>query len=259
MTSSILSLGLYRIGEYDDQIFPRISTGSRYGVVYAHSAGSCVWQDQNAALVPSLLEACANANYPVHHGDLCGSAYVVPTGTYNRACYNYGNSDHVAAIGASFTQLQAMGAKTSKFYGLGASMGSLGMLNYAFANPTKVAAMHLFLPTFDLAALYSSVGSPANGYIATAYGVTYPTAISQANLNQYSPAVWGAAALSGIPIQIYASDNDTIGATTAQCQTWAAGQSNITVTSMGAIGHTVPLGFNPQTIVQFFDNNGGRN
>jgi hypothetical protein len=87
---------------------------------------------------------------------------------------------------------------------------------------------------------------------------------SQTILNASSPAAYGAAPFAGIPMLLLSSDNDPVAMTTAQQQAWAAGYPNITVQSMGSVGHTVPTGTLPsgltvaQTILQFFDACGGR-
>jgi hypothetical protein len=98
--------------------------------------------------------------------------------------------------------------------------------------------------------------SPTAG--GTNASVTYAAPFSAAQLSVSSPEVYGAGTFSGIPIQIFASDNDPVASQTSACQAWASAQSNITVTSMGPVGHSLPAGRNPQEIVSFFDANGSR-
>ena len=258
MSGQILNKGAYRTGEYGMESLPRIKSASRYGAIWAHFAGSGALEDQATAPVPQFVEALTLAGYPVHNGDYCAAAYQQALGTYGYECFNYGNADHVTAIGAGFTRLQAIGAKAGKFYGAGASMGTMGLLNHAKANPANVGALVLYVPVLDLANIYNNAGEPGQGYIETAYGFAHPGPVPPATLASSSAVVYGAAALGDIPILILASDNDPTASNTAACQAWAAGQPNIAVVSMGAIGHTLPANQDPQEIVQFFDAHGGR-
>jgi alpha-beta hydrolase superfamily lysophospholipase len=332
VTASLLNSGVYRASEFAIETNPRI-TRSQYGVILAHPAGGNASTGQ---ITPynAFVEALASAGYPVHGGDLCAATYKSAVGTlvgaWGTQCFNFGNADHISAIGSAFTRLVAMGAKSGKFYGFGASMGTMGLLNYAKANPANIGGLVLYIPPLDLVSVYlnlfsfagnattyvvpfatayglaapvthasctwttaaatitdASATSAINGYYVLAPGipvgttvlsvsgstvnlsatptgagtsasVTYAAPPSGAQLSASSPAVWGASTLAGIPIQIFASDNDPVASNTAACQAWAAGQSNITVTSMGAVGHSLPTSRNPQEVVGFFDANGGR-
>lgn len=257
MSATVLTYNAYRANEYAQITTPRIKTSGRYGALWVHPAGGNCIQAQSQPYA-GIIETLAAAGYPVHNADYCAAAYQ-QSGDMG---YNYGNSDHISAIGAGFTDLvNNGGAKAGKFFGVGASMGALGLANYAKGNPTNIGALVLIVFAGDLLQLYNE-GAPGNGYIDTAYGIA--GAPGPSVLNASSPAAYGAGALPNVPILLLSSDNDPVAMTTAQQQAWASGHSNITVQSMGAVGHTVPSGTLPsgltiaQTILNFFDANGGR-
>ncbi len=111
-------------------------------------------------------------------------------------------------------------------------------------------------------------GTVSQGFGATltfAYGVTWPTLLSGAQLSASSPTVWTqqAGGLT-VPVKVWSSDNDPIASSTAACQTWAAavsaaGGGNVTPTvmSMGAIGHN-SLSLDARQVGAWFDSVGGR-
>lgn len=329
MTASTLTKGAYRTGEYGIVTLPRITTPhARFGAIWAHFSGGNAFT-AGAQSAPFFTDATADAGYPTFSADLCAAAYQSGSaGTapnYGPACVNDGNADHVSAIGAAFTYLQGAGAKSAKFYGMAASMGTIGLLNYAKANPSNIGALVLFVPELDLNQAYINTQSTAGlaALVCTAYALSAPvthagcvlnstatvadansaatwvgwyvsganvtpgtTILSQTTgvgfvmsapatgsateslllcpplgstiLNASSPQVYGASAFAGIPILLCPSDNDPICSNTTAATAWAAGQSNISVVSQGSIGHTLPAGTNPQTIVGFFNAHGGQ-
>lgn len=63
--------------------------------------------------------------------------------------------------------------------------------------------------------------------------------------------------LEGLPLHAWASDDDTIASNTAVCEAWDGAGSDYGVTSIGATGHQT-TNLDPQEIIQFFDDHGGR-
>jgi hypothetical protein len=104
--------------------------------------------------------------------------------------------------------------------------------------------------SFVLSATPTAPGSAAS--------LSFYPPIPSATLNASSPINYTASVFSSIPITLFTSDNDPVASTTAEAEAWASGYANITVTSIGSVGHSIPTSINPQSIVQFFDSNGGR-
>jgi alpha-beta hydrolase superfamily lysophospholipase len=325
VSASVLNSGVYRASEVAVELTPRIKAGiATHGVVYAHHAGGNALTSQG---LPSsaIVEACAADGYLVHAGDLCAAAYQL-TGDQG---YNWGNTDHLTAIGTALTRLGTMGATSTKLMGVATSMGCIGLLNYAKANPTKVAGLALFLPVLDLLQCYLNLyafapnATTLQATLDTAYGLGAPAAHASCTLNgttavtdasssaaivgwyvlganvtlgttvlsqttgsgftmsapatgsatqtlsfvppipgatisASSPQSYGAATFGTLPIALFTSDNDPLASNTAAATAWAAGQSNITVTSLGSIAHALPTTTSPAPVVAFFDANGGQ-
>ena len=234
----------YRSAELQQVAMPRANQPAlRRGVLFSHGWGAAVtaWSPQQYT----------DRGYPLFAGDLGASLT------------SAGNDDSITATGAAWTYMKTTaggGVKTDKVLLLAASSGCLNVLNWAIQNPTLVQAIALVIPVLDLDDIYQNNKGGFRAGIGTAYGVTYPTAIP--NLATHSPVAYSNAnkALLAMPIKIWASDDDPIASATTASQTWATsvnGQGgNVTVTSMGAIGHTSNL---PETtFIAFFDANGGR-
>lgn len=155
---------------------------------------------------------------------------------------NMGNDDAIASVSPAKAYLQSSTsecfAKVGSVFLVGSSMGALTCLNWARQNVSSVKAIALFIPALDLDDIYQNDKAGLRNDIETAYGITYPTPIP--NLNTHSPVAYPAD-VAGIPIRIWASDDDPWGSATAVCQAWstAVGGSTVTVFSVGSVQHTV--------------------
>lgn len=95
-------------------------------------------------------------------------------------------------------------AKTDKVVLLGISMGALLALNWARANPAKVACLALMYPVTDLAYMHDTAALGFTAEIEAAYG---GAAGYQAALATHNPQA-NAAAYEGMPIKMWYSDAD---------------------------------------------------
>lgn len=231
--------------------------GTRRGILSAHAAGQSAWQGL-LWMVPLYLAH----RWPLAIAD-CGDP-TVTSGT-NSGPYNWGNDTAISRLAELRTLLQTAptlaapgggGAKTGVVGGFGGSMGSIQLLNYARANPSQFCCLGLVIPAINLNDMYQNDKGGFRASIGAAYGVTYPTAIP--NLATHSPLDGDPSDFIHWPIKIWASDNDTIAATTAMCQTWADAVNDaggdVEVTSIGAVGHdtaTTPV----DEVVDWFSRN----
>jgi pimeloyl-ACP methyl ester carboxylesterase len=191
---AVLSYGTgdYRTGEAAVTGSSRsIATTSRRAVLYAHGAGGTAAGDETVPYI-STLQQMAEHGYPVHAGDYGSSTWKISGGVYN-----WGNSDHVAAIAAGGTWMGTLpGVKNDKVCLVGGSMGATGAMNYYKANPTKVAAIALIIPLLDLADLSSTdKGFVTNTLAPSMNGLTLP----QATINLTNTVASSGLSLSGLP------------------------------------------------------------
>lgn len=175
-----------------------------YGVVYVHGHGDSATSgmDISSKLGQfSLIKAMVDAGYPVLAMDL-GETGVTPGGKDG-----WGNATVVARIATAFTYMTgvAVGAKTAKVFLVGVSMGNIGAMNYAKANPTKVAGLFGVIPACDMDDIYQNNRSNLRAPIGTAHGVTYPTALPAGS----NPAT-STGSLSSVPTRLSYSTADAI-------------------------------------------------
>ena len=118
-----------------------------------------------------LIDALVNAGYPVLMSDLgAGSG----AGNPAAGSPQWGNSSAVARFAANRTYMQStVGAKAGPVVVGGFSMGGLGSLNFAAANPTLVSALFGICPVTDLNVFRSQGTGGGNGGIDTAYGAVF--------------------------------------------------------------------------------------
>lgn len=222
------AVGQYRAGESSVTACPRSYpvNNTRRGVLVAHGAGETSLNWLNPLAV-GALQALTNYGYPCLACD------------FGTTTTNFGNDDSITATGAGWTFLKAGGinAKTDKVILVGGSMGALTALNWARQNLSQVACVVLLCPALDLNDAYANNRGGYQSAIGTAYGVTYPTPLP--GLATHSPMAYAMGDLGSLPIGLFPSDDDATASNTAACQTFAASGvgSNITVTSVGAIGH----------------------
>lgn len=172
--STIAKTGRVQAGEAGTVFKPRVINGSgRYPIVACHGAASSwdQWESPSWLRMNKQLVKAAQAGIPSIAEYLGGDTIGAPTGT--------------ARIAAALTAVAAeTGCSSSKCHLVACSGGSATALNYAIANPTKVASMTLMLPTTSIINGYQKnppVGSEANAVgniaqlFATAWGLAYRT------------------------------------------------------------------------------------
>lgn len=236
------SVGSYRVSETAFIVTSKWykPDGTRRGIIYCHGAGG------GADGTNSKANALALAGYPVLVADLCAAAY-----SFN----NWANADAISAMGAAWTYLTGtVGAKDDAVGLFGGSMGAATGLAWARANLTDVFAAAFVIPVLDIDDIYQNNKGSNRASIGTAYGVTYPTSLG--DLSTHSPVAFGSNDLASLPLNLYPSSDDPVASNTAACQSWGGKGAALTVIDQGAIGHTSSVP--DQTIVQFFDDNGGR-
>lgn len=194
MTYSVTAKsGRAEVGAFDAMFQPRVINGG-YPIVACHGATGAwfQWMSQSFPRMHQLLVEAANGGIPSVAPNLGGDTWGNPTGTGLV-------DDALDAIGL------ASGADDSKAHLIGASMGAGVALEYAIANPTKVASMTLCIPMASIIALYNNNNGGFRAAIGTAWGVTYPTALPAG-----ADILANAGTLSGIPIRFYYATDDAI-------------------------------------------------
>lgn len=146
----------------------------------------------------------------------------------------WGNDTAIAACGSTLTYLNtATKARTDRVVLVGLSMGALTVLNWARANPSKVAAIGLFLPAVNLADIHDNDRSGLASAIESAYGGAAGYA---ADGPSHDPANF-TSSYTGMPIRIWYSTDDT---TAVPSVVTAFGTAvGATLTSMGNVGHSI--------------------
>lgn len=141
--------------------FPRTSNGAgRVPVIYCHGfAGSALagpYSDSDEAA--DDLRSIASMGYPAFVPDLAGPS-------------TWGNTASITALAATVTNLgTACGTRTDKVALAAESMGALVALNWAWRNPTKVAAVMLRVPVVNLEGFRARNVGVFGGAIHSAYG-----------------------------------------------------------------------------------------
>jgi hypothetical protein len=242
-------VGQYRASEVHNAVLDRMykPNGTRRGVIFCHGVGQTA--DSNihgAGTNADKILALAAAGYPVLCCDLSASAY---------AGANWGNNDMIAAIGAAWTYLKSpFGAKTDTVGLYGSSMGACG-LAWVRANLSSVFAAGFSIPVLDVNDIYQNDKGGLRAGIGTAYGVTFPASLG--DLSTHSPVNFGPSDLASLPLGLWPSSDDPVASNTASCQAWDGRGATVTVTDLGAVGHTSAT-VDPQQVVAFFDTHGGR-
>jgi predicted esterase len=220
----------------------RAKAAAAQGVVYcqgSHSLGSALKGD-------TTLEYVVESGFVAVCGDL---SQTTSQGTF-------GNDTARTRVGQlkSFVQgaSSPLVAASGKVHLLGASGGAAAAINYARANPTLVASMYLVVPLVDLADVHDNDRGGYAAEIETAYGggAGYTAAVASHN-----PSASGnQAALSGVPMKIAYSTNDTLipsATVTAYRDLVNAAGGTCTITSLGAVGHAA-TGLDPADVTRFF-------
>lgn len=139
---------------------------------------------------------------------------------------NWGGPNAVTQIGKALDYLNALGA-TGPAVIFGGSMGALGALNFAKANPTRVRAIALATPALDLFP-FSTVPE-----LNAAYGGTYVPATHDAN---YNPCVYAATLPTSLPIRMWTTSDDTVTPDNLHAAKFFEARPTTTWTGMGPCG-----------------------
>jgi pimeloyl-ACP methyl ester carboxylesterase len=146
-------------------------------------------------------------------------------------CDNYGNTWGNNAAQAILTTLyNTLGV--SKVLLSGGSMGGLLALNWARANPTKVAGIELVIPLVNPEDLRANNLGGYQADFEAAYG---GNPAWQALRPTHCPVEF-AAQISHIPIYLFFSDNDPI-CRPATIEAFRAAHGNTKTKSLGSLGH----------------------
>lgn len=184
-------------GENDQLWIPGNPRGnSKFGCILLHGAATpSQFADvarYGSAELPAYL---ATAGIPCVAGFMGGDTF--------------GNATGVARVQPALTYLSgaAGGASAVKAHLIGFSMGFAIALNYAAANPGKVASIIGILPLTNIDTIYQGNVGGLRATIQTAWGVVHPAALpAGANLLTAAAAVKAA----GIPCKMYYSPVDAL-------------------------------------------------
>lgn len=229
-------IGAYQSGEGSCLLHSRLHPfdGSKRACLYFWGRGNQSWQATSRVYWNGLQRDLAEAGIPVLSGD-----YGSPT--------HWGSPTAVTRA----EQLRVWGSdqlklRSDKVVVMGISMGSLAALNYARANPSKVAAIVLITPITRLAYYHDTYnGGSEAAQIDTAYGglAAYQAAVPTSDPQQY------AASLSGIPLKAWYSTTDP-DIPVAHVQSFAAAVGG-TSASLGAVGHSAGA-LTSAELIEFF-------
>lgn len=153
--------GLISAGEKELIIRPKIiPTSLLYPVLYSHGAGSGpdAMTDYGNATVRTML--VADQGHVAISSDVGGAQ-------------TWGNTAAMTSLTAKYNWLQTQpGVRTGKVILAGGSMGGLNSLVWAAANPTKVAAVSVYIPVLNPSEIHDN---NLGGYAAI-IDSCYPTA-----------------------------------------------------------------------------------
>lgn len=126
----------------------------------------------------------------------------------NGGAQTWGSDTAMARMSAAFEQLQAdASVMPGRVVLLGQSMGGLNSILWAARNPSKVAAVVLFLPVLDLGEVHATPGGYA-GLIDAALGTTYSDEVQGAMRSPIIMARNGVA--PRVPCQIWYGVGDEL-------------------------------------------------
>jgi alpha-beta hydrolase superfamily lysophospholipase len=197
--------GRVSASENDIIIRPKDYTDAKRGILYCHgyeasgvSTQGIEWQKnaERALLIGSL----ASAGYIVLSCDLGGAN-------------TWGNSTHISRIGTAATYLLGLGVLPTKIALVATSMGALGALAWAAANPTLASCIAGLLPCLDLTDIHTNNRGGYASVINTSYGGTYSEASFGAAHNPQTMAAAGSYAT--LPVKVWYGDSDAIATPTA--------------------------------------------
>jgi pimeloyl-ACP methyl ester carboxylesterase len=193
--------------------------------------GVVVCQGHGAVGVDALTPGGGGFD-PVHS---CGSQFPTVCNDFSSTTH-WGNDAAQTKLGDAITFLQgALGAKSGGVLLYAASMGALLALNYARANPSKIAAIALGMPVVDLA--YEHTNN-VNGW-ATEIETTYGGSSAYASAEAGHDPTQHTSSYTSVPMKMWRASNDT-SAITARQDAFASAVG-CPVSDLGAVGHTLSL------------------
>jgi hypothetical protein len=165
--------------------------------------------------------------------------------------YSWGNEHALAQMSRAWEFLAdpRVGARRGRIVVAGTSMGALLALKWARRHRSAVAALVLGCPVLDLDDVYRNDKGGLRVGVAAAYGIEPGEALPGSAT--VAPADL-ASELAGLPIRIYASDDDPVASDTQRCRTWArtVGEGSVSVVGLGPSGHW-PVGTPSEDAVAF--------
>lgn len=189
--------------------------GSRYPLVWCHGGGADYAVGPNERAVVEALRVPAIATTQGGVSTWGADSVVGAAGTVE--------ADRAYAVAN-------LGAKDGKALIMGGSMGGLTAVLYALANPTKVAALALFIPALDPEYVRVNNVGGNQAAIQAVHGVGTVPAGKQAYLRGADLAA------TGIPTKVWHSTTDTF-TPDASTQEFIA-ESGCESVSLGAVGHS---------------------
>lgn len=199
-------------------------------VVWCHSSGGTA----DEPVTPSnncrpMLTELAQLQVPILSYDAGGTSH-------------WGNDAAQArtddAIAYLRTKYGAGSGNTGKVVLVGVSMGSLLALNWAKNNPSQVAALVLFYPVTDLAAMHDATGGAAGG-AAAAIEAAYGGAGGYASaLPTHSPILVDPSVYRAMPIVFqYSTADATVGTPNQEAFLSRFRGPNLYPVQLGAVNH----------------------
>ncbi len=178
--------------------------GTKRWIVYLHSASLSSYSHLTSAGAGAgkLLQAVGDV-FPI----IAIDGGTIPGSGTDDGTETFGNTTAVNRIADAVAWVidpAKGGGKTDKVMLMGTSQGAAGIVNYAKANPTKVAAMVGVLPVSDLQnSRVNDWGPGLRAVIDGAHGVTYPASLPAGvdPATNYSGA-------SGIPLKAFYLPSD---------------------------------------------------
>lgn len=185
------------------KIYPKDHT--RTGAVWSHRA----WGPQTFGTPETDLIDFAFSSYKGLNAAICDAGLPM-IATREGGGTTWANDVALAAVDAAVLALHdEMGAKTDKVVLMGYSMGGACSMAWARAHPDRVACMALINPVSDINDIW--IGPPAGrGSLAPGIDAAYGGTWSNATYGALHNPVLFASQLSGIPMQIWYSLDDTI-------------------------------------------------
>jgi predicted esterase len=190
--------GILSAGEAHIELYPKVKPSVlKPGVLNLHGASGDAW-----TVIGWLNDSKPGTpNYVARNGQTGISADAGGPQTW-------GNQAAIDGAQRSYTRLQIMrGVKPGKVFLIGASMGGLTALNWAAANPDKIAGIVLIIPVINLNDIKVNNRGGYASLVNAAYGGNYDQATQGATKNPQTMAAAGK--YSGIPILLYYGLTDT--------------------------------------------------